>query len=186
MKFALFGASLLSVAGTLFGLSSCSGNRQNDRISQSDNTVTEEYHADNDIVMTLRSLIDAVRVDEPLDSVEYDFEGVLTDGSGRPLYTDLQGSPGIWEVEVTGSNSAFIRNVYLGDLLPDDLQQYIISQIDVSPGDEIVSSEYDDDDEAQLSLYDFGNGYLRFETRNGRTISGLEGPLLTIRITPKE
>ena len=50
----------------------------------------EEFHADNDIAMTVRSVADAIRVGETLDSVGYNFEGVLTDGIGRPLYTGLQ------------------------------------------------------------------------------------------------
>ena len=48
-------------------------------------TETHDDHADNDIAMTLRSIIDAVKVGEPLDSAQYNFTGTLTDGSGRPL-----------------------------------------------------------------------------------------------------
>lgn len=62
--------------------------------------VNEDFHADNDIAMTVRSLADAIKVGEPLDSTEYDFEGVLTDGQGTPLYTDVQGAPGVWVVDV--------------------------------------------------------------------------------------
>lgn len=176
---------VLPLAAVLFlSLASCAGNDR--RETDSDSIVGEEYHADNDIVMTVRSLIDAVNVGEMLDSADYDFEGILTDGAGRPLYTDLQGTPGIWEVQTTGPHSAFIRNMYLGDLLPDDLEQYIVAGIPLTDTDKIVSDEYDDDDEAELSVYDFGHGHLRFETRTGRTTNGLEGPLLTIRITDTE
>lgn len=152
---------------------------------ESDSVSVEAFHADNDIVMTVRSLIDAVCVSEPLDSVYYDYEGVLTDGVGRPLYTDLQGTPGVWNVDVISPEEVVIRNVYLGDLFPEDLENYIIDQTAVQPTDQIESDEYDDDDEAELSIYDFGNGYLRFETRLGKTTNGLEGPLLTIRIISK-
>ncbi len=65
-----------------------------------DSEATEYFHADNDIAMTVRSLADAIKVGEPLDSTEYDFNGVLTDGQGAPLYTDVQGSPGTWIVDV--------------------------------------------------------------------------------------
>lgn len=52
------------------------------------------FHADNDIAMTVRSLVDAVRVGETLLPADYDFVGVLTDGQGTPLYTDVDGAPG--------------------------------------------------------------------------------------------
>lgn len=179
-------ANLMPLIAVLFMVVGSSCKKSEER-RPSDNEIRESFdlHADDDIVMTISSLIDAVSVGEPLDSLDYDYEGVLTDGSGRPLYTDLQGAPGVWDIEVVTPQHACIRNVYLGDLLPEDLEQYIISQISVTPRDHIESSEYDDDDEADLSAYDFGAGYLRFETRVGRTTNGLEGPLLTIRILSK-
>ncbi|MDE6296126.1 MAG: hypothetical protein K2M03_08700 [Muribaculaceae bacterium] len=164
-------------------LTGCSGRSHSD--TNSDTLPEEDFHADNDIVMTVRSIIDAVKVNEPLDSVYYDYEGVLTDGVGRPLYTDLQGTPGVWNVDVLSADEVVIRNVYLGDLFPDDLENYIIEQTDVRPTDQIASDEYEDDDEAELSVYDFGTGYLRFETRLGKTTNGLEGPLMSIRIVSK-
>lgn len=165
-------------------LTGCRGRSHAD--TDSDTLPVDSFHADNDIVMTVRSIIDAVKVHEPLDSAYYDYEGVLTDGVGRPLYTDLQGTPGVWNVDVLSEDEVVIRNVYLGDLFPDDLENYIIEQTDVRPTDQISSDEYDDDDETELSVYDFGQGYLRFETRLGRTTNGLEGPLLSIRIVTKK
>lgn len=174
---------VLALVTMLLTMSAC--RRGNPGSSESDSLCVESFHADNDIVMTVRSLIDAVRVSEPLDSTYYDYEGVLTDGVGRPLYTDLQGTPGVWNVDVISPEEVVIRNVYLGDLFPQDLENYIIEQTDVKPTDQIESDEYEDDDEAELSVYDFGNGYLRFETRLGKTTNGLEGPLMAIRIVSK-
>lgn len=142
----------------------------------------EYYHADNDIAMTVRSIADAIKVGEPLDSTEYDFKGVLTDGQGSPLYTDVQGAPGLWVVDVLDKQNASIKNIYLGDLLPGDLQSYILQSLHLTEEQKIDFSVHDalDDDETEISIYDFGSGYLRFETRAGIAPNGLEGPLLTI------
>lgn len=89
---------LLAAAVLTLGAASCSGNAHK---KAQEETETSDYHADNDIAMTLRSIIDAVNVGQKLDSAEYNFRGTLTDGTGRPLYTDIQGTPGAWEVKVT-------------------------------------------------------------------------------------
>lgn len=144
--------------------------------------VTQHYHADNDIAMTVRSIADAIKVGEPLDSTEYDFNGVLTDGQGSPLYTDVQGAPGLWVVDIIDKASATIKNVYLGDLLPGDLQTYILQSLRLSEEQQVdfTLSESANDDETEIEIYNFGDGYLRFETRSGIAPNGLEGPLLTI------
>lgn len=143
---------------------------------------SEDFHADNDIAMTILSLVDAIKVGEPLDSAQYDFEGVLTDGQGSPLYTDVQGSPGIWQVDVVDNKSAVIRNIFLGDLLPTDLQSYLLSCLGLNDNNkmEFTSVDADNDDETEIMVYDFGGGYLRFEVRAGMAPNGLEGPLLSI------
>lgn len=160
---------------------SCSGSSQNNDNQAADSIAVEDYHADNDIAMTVRSLIDAIRVGEPLDSIQYDFEGVLTDGSGRPLYTDIQGAPGVWQIEVDSPGSAIIRNIYLGDLLPADLEQYIVGALEL-PQSALVTQEQGEDRHTSYSYYKLSKGSLSFESHTGRTTSGLEGPLLTIRI----
>lgn len=148
----------------------------------------EEYHADNDIAMTVRSLADAIRVGEPLDTADYNFEGVLTDGMGRPLYTDVQGMPGVWDVEVLSSTSAVIRNMNVGDLLSDDLQSYLESCLELSEDNMI--SEYmpdaESDDELDRVIYDFDGGYLRIDTRAATAANGLEGPLMTITVSKQK
>lgn len=148
--------------------------------SDSLTVAAEEYHADNDIAMTLRSITDALSVGEPLDTLDYNFEGVLTDGEGHPLYTDIQGTPGTWEVDVISPTSAVIRNVYLGDLLPDDLESYIVANLNLSEDNLIESTDYDDDEETQLVVYDLGKCHLRIETRAAVAPNGLEGPLMSI------
>lgn len=142
----------------------------------------EEFHADNDIAMTIRSLADAIRVGEPLDSTEYDFIGVLTDGQGAPLYTDVQGSPGVWVIDVIDKGNVSMRNLYLGDLLPRALQNYILESLAMTTATplEFESLEAETYDDTSIELYDFGGGYLRFETRSGIAANGVEGPLLTI------
>ena len=144
--------------------------------------VAEHYHADNDIAMTVRSIADAIKVGEPLDSTEYDFNGVLTDGQGSPLYTDVQGAPGQWVVDVLDNKNAFIKNLYLGDLLTGDLQSYILQSLHLTDEQKVNFTVHEalDDEETEITIYDFGSGYVRFETRSGIAPNGLEGPLLTI------
>lgn len=150
-----------------------------DTVSVSEN---DEFHADNDIAMTILSLADAIKVGEPLDSTQYDFEGVLTDGQGSPLYTDVQGSPGLWQVDVVDNHSAVIRNIFLGDLLPTDLQSYLLLSLGLNDDNRMSfsSEDADNNDETEIMVYDFGGGYLRFEVRAGIAPNGLEGPLLSI------
>lgn len=143
---------------------------------------TEDYHADNDIAMTVRSIADALKVGEPLDSTEYDFEGVLTDGQGSPLYTDVQGGPGVWVVDVLDQKNVTIRNLYLGDLLPGDLETYLLQSLGLAGENPILVSLHEavDDEETDIKIYDLAGGYMRFEIRSGIAPNGLEGPLLTI------
>ena len=130
--------------------------------------------------MTIRSIADAIRVGEPLDTTGYNFSGVLTDGEGHPLYTDLQGSPGTWEVDVLTPTSAVIRNTDLGDLLPEDLKNYIAGNLGLTSEDLVETAQYDDEDDTEITVYDFDGGYLRMETRKGVSPNGLEGPLMRI------
>lgn len=144
-------------------------------------TNDEEYfHADNDIAMTVRSIVDAIRVGEKLDTTDYNFNGILTDGSGRPLYTTTQGHPGIWDVDVLSSTSAVVRNEDVGDLLPEDLEQYLTYNLDLSKSDIIDSLEYHGAEGAETTVYGFDGGYLRIDVRNTAAANGLEGPLVRI------
>lgn len=142
----------------------------------------EDYHADNDIAMTVMSIVDALKVSEPLDSTEYDCETVLTDGQGAPLYTDIQGSPGLWDVNVLDERTAMIRNVYLGDLLPVDLETYLLETLGLTPGDKLDFTIHEavDDDETEIAVYNSEGVFMRFEVRSGIAPNGIEGPLLSI------
>lgn len=142
--------------------------------------IQEEYVAENDIAMTVRSIVDAISVGEPLDTAEYNYSGVLTDGEGTPLYTDIQGNPGEWEVDVTTDKSVRIHNLYLGDLLPEQLTDYLMTALNIDDSDLKDSDEYDD--ETMLQIYNFDSGSIRFETRNAFAPNGLEGPLMSIII----
>lgn len=139
------------------------------------------YHADFDIAMTLKSITDAIKVEEPLDSADYDFIGVLTDGQGHPLYTDIQGNPGEWQIDVIDPTTAVIKNIYLGDLLPTDLKNYIAESLGISNINIISTEEFEDDEETEIVVYDLdGCGFLRVETRSAMAPNGLEGPLMRI------
>ena len=140
----------------------------------------QSFHADADIAMTVRSLADALKVGEPLDSTDYDYEGILTDGQGRPIYTDVQGNPGEWSVDVLTDSSAVIRNVNVGDLLPDDLEEYVVATLGLGKADIVESTEYDDDDETELDVYDFGGGLIRFEKRKAHAPNGTDAVFVSI------
>lgn len=140
------------------------------------------YHADNDIAMTVRSLADALKVGEPLDSTQYDYEGVLTDGQGSPLYFDVEGAPGMWKVDVLDKKSVLIQNLYLGDLLPIDLQSYILQTLRVPSERRLLPPAHEEttDEENDTVLYDCDGVYLKFEVKSGIAPNGLEGPMLNI------
>lgn len=163
--------------------SSCSGDKS--RNTADTLPSPEEFHADYDIAMVVRSLADAISVGEKLDSADYDYSGILTDGQGTPLYTDVQGSPGLWEVDILSPGEAVIRNIYLGDLLTHDLEEYVTASLHLTP-EAGVTPEYRQEDDSELTMYSIPGGELRFETRTGIAPNGLEGPLLSIVIARTE
>lgn len=141
------------------------------------------YHADNDIAMTLKSIADAIHQGEQLDSISYNYEGILTDGTGRPIYTDIQGAPGLWSINVDSPESVSIRNLYLGDLLPEALENYITQSLGLDETNIVDASGFKKPDSENVLAYNFDGGYLVFETRTALTPAGQEGPLMTITAT---
>lgn len=190
MKVSLrFFLSILISASLL--ISSCGrGNKtesEETRESLVDSTMSfsqdDNYHADNDIAMTIRSIADAINQGEQLDSIDYNFEGVLTDGTGHPLYTDVQGAPGAWSIKVKSPVAVAIKNLYLGDLLPEALETYITQSLGLDNSNIVDTSKFRKDDLDKLVIYHFNGGYLIFETRTALTPTGKEGPLITIIAT---
>lgn len=179
------GMYIFPVALTAIVLLSCRQQQQEEKVVSIPFVDSEYFHADNDIAMTVRSLADALRQEEPLDSAEYDYEGILTDGQGTPLYTDVQGGPGVWEVDVLDPRNVMIRNVYLGDLLPEALKSYLLQSLEIEGGShlEFTAHEAVDDDETDIEVYDAGGVYMRFEVRAGIAPNGIEGPLVSIVMT---
>ncbi len=174
------GVSRMAVGSAmlLLLLASCNGNKKDS------GEETDSYHADYDIAMTVRSAADALRVEEPLLAADYDFEGVLTDGEGAPLYTDVQGAPGQWQVEVISPQSLRIHNVYLGDLLPENLEQYILTSLALTDTDRLAAGTVgESDSETILSVYRIEGGVLRIETSQAEAANGVKGPLMNIILT---
>lgn len=124
----------------------------------------EAFVADYDIGMTVRSVADAINVGESLDSTAYNFEGVLTDGVGMPLFTDMSGMPGEWEVEVVDSTQVRIRNIDAGDLQPFQLIEYLTANLSGGTHDITLENECDRGD-AHIINYRYGRTSLRVETR---------------------
>lgn len=140
----------------------------------------DAYHADNDIAMTVRSITDAIRVGEPLDTADYNFEGILTDGEGRPIYIDMSGAPGLWDIDVLSPTKVVIRNLAVGDLLPEDLESYLLANLGLSHENYIDSLGYRSPSGAESAVYDFEGGYLRIDVHDSRSATGLEGAMVSI------
>lgn len=172
-----FLSGCIAASAVIALLASCSGSKRTE--NPGDNP-DDTYHADNDIAMTVSSIADALRVGQELDSIEYDFEGVLTDGQGKPLYTDLTGSPGAWSVNVVSPDRVSIRNLYLGDLLPEDLTQYLVNFFSLSDKDLLEDSHLDDEADTQIVIYRLGQADLRIISRTALAADGTKGPLVNI------
>lgn len=177
----IFKSTLAIAAGlsALLLIMSCSARHDSGKSHADSASSAEEFHADNDIAMTIGSITDAIREGEPLDTAFYNFEGILTDGQGRPLYTNLQGLPGEWEVDILSPTLAEVRNISIGDLLPEHLRSYIIQSLGLSSLD-MIHNYSDDDDEFEAFVYDFKGGYLRIENRKQKAANGLEGSMMRI------
>lgn len=153
-----------------------------------ENTESQEdiaFHADNDIAMTVRSLVDAVRVGEVLDTAVYNFSGILTDGQGTPLYTDVEGSPGAWSVKVIGDQEAVIGNLYVGDLMAEDLRNYVIGSLSLNSADLVTAYENPEQEGEIIYLYDTGDVNISFSITPAQSISGLEGWLMSVTVRGK-
>lgn len=176
-------AVFLSALLILSLFQSCGGQKTKER-KELMQLQEERFHADNDIAMTVRSLADAIKVGEPLDSSEYDFRGVLTDGQGTPLYTDVDGVPGIWDIDVLNEGKVLIRNISLGDLLPLDLEMYLLESLKLTADnrlptlvDTIINPQ-----KRAISIYALSGGYMRYEVVKDTASNGLEGSLVTITL----
>lgn len=152
----------------------------------------EEYHADNDIVMTLRSVMDSFAGGDTIAAEDYGFTGVLTDGEGRPLYTDTSGGPGEWEVSVAGPSELKISNLHLGDLIPGQLERYLIDNLGLTevsaPGTRADGRRPVRDarlkDGGEIRNYTDSVCVVEYYVRPALTATGKEGPLVTITLRP--
>ncbi len=175
---------LLMISVMLIVLISC-GNKTTNISYESTMTEEDHFHADNDIAMTVCSIVDAVRVGERLDSADYDFDGILTDGQGTPLYTDLGGNPGLWQVRVVSADEAHISNLHLGDLMTDDLRNYILGALNLNNADLVTAYINPADDQEFIWLYDIGDVNVSFSETAANAASDLEGSFMSISISKK-
>lgn len=155
-------------------LMSCNNSSQN----KQDTAPTDDSQpAANDVAMTVRSIVDALNVGEELDSATYNFSGILTDGRGVPLYTNIDGYPGEWEVVVNSSNSASIRNTELGDLYGEDLKEYLLKELNLKPDNLLYADNIND---TTLSVYDVGKGIMQIEMYFQQTVNDMTSTGMTI------
>lgn len=188
-----YGSLLLACSCSSTGNDQCDESAGCDAAEPADTMAEEiepaenvEFVADNDIAMKVRSVADAINVGEPIDSTDYNFEGVLTDGMGAPLFTDFEGLPGQWEVDVVSPKEVHIRNIGTGDLMPGSLMDYVTASINAvaddseSPELQLVDS-YDSGD-AQIEVYTYGRTSVQVETRPEVLPTGEVGPKLEITL----
>lgn len=177
---------ILALAATFLAASSCSSSDKEKKGDSDSLQAPVEFHADNDIAMNVRSIIDAINVGQPLDSSDYNFTGILTDGNGRPLYTDVQGAPGQWEIKVLTEQSAVIQNLYLGDLLPDELVQYLLDFLGIKDNPLISADDKVAGRDDNLQIYRTGTTDLIIERQTAKAPNGDEGPLIKIILRKTE
>jgi len=145
--------------------SSTSGEDGEESVTIADTVPSElPFVADNDIGMTVRSMANTINIGDNLDSTDYNFEGVLTDGVGMPLFTDITGMPGKWEVEVVDSTQVRIRNLSPGDLQPHQLVEYLTQVLDPEEGNIVLESETDEGEVHKVS-YRYGKTEMCVSTR---------------------
>lgn len=187
MRLVKRGALVLLTLPMLWGCTTKSSENIADTDSICGEKVTgdQQIVADNDIAMTVRSITDAINYGETLDSASYSFRGVLTDGRSIPLYTDLQGRPGSWTIEVKAPNLVEIRNLHIGDLFPDALKSYITSAIGINE-ENLITDKCEDTGEASVDAYDFGRGTITFVTRDTLVDNDTEGSWMCIEVEGKE
>lgn len=174
-------AWLLMVSVMLIVLVSC-GSRTASVSLEVTEPEESQFHADNDIAMTVCSLVDALRVGERLDSVDYGFQGILTDGQGTPLYTDIEGNPGEWIVKVVSDDEAHISNLHLGDLMTEDLRHYVVDALNLNSADLVTAYANPANEEEFIWLYDIGDVQVAFSETLVITPADLEGILMSISV----
>ncbi|MDE6536495.1 MAG: hypothetical protein K2M13_00405 [Muribaculaceae bacterium] len=166
-----------------FMLISCHANKEKAEEPAKDSiayVIDDSYHADNDIGMTVRSVIDALHQEEELNGEDYDFTGILTDGAGHPLYTDLTGTPGEWEVKVVSPAKLVIYNKALGDLLPQALEMYIAQCLMIDNNNIISENNSFLEDGENVHIYEFEGGFLTYKNRTQEDSKGEERSVVTI------
>lgn len=182
----------LTVAALTIGAVSCGRSADNDDEARDSvvpqpevsvagfDTDEEIFRADNDIAMTVRSVADAINVGESIDSVDYSFKGVLTDGSGMPLFTDMEGLPGEWEVQVVSPSVVQIRNVDTGNLMADELVGYLSAALQLDEDDSLQLLSERGEGDRRVSVFSFGRGTITIETHPGEATDGEAGELMLI------
>lgn len=177
-------ALLLMISVMLIVLVSC-GNKTAGISYESAVPEENQFYADNDIAMTVCSLVDAVRVGEQLDSVDYNFDGILTDGQGTPLYTDWEGNPGEWQVRIVSKDEARIFNLHFGDLMTMDLRRYILGALNLNDADLVTAYINPANDQEVIWLYDIGDVNVSFSETAVKTNPDLEGTIMAISVSKK-
>ncbi len=177
-------ARMLLASLMLILLVSC-GNKAANISYEPESSDANQFHADNDIAMTVCSLVDALRVGERLDSTDYNFDGILTDGQGTPLYTDVEGNPGEWKVRVENSEEARISNLYLGDLMTEDLRNYILGALGLNNADLATAYVNPSDEHEFIWLFDAGDVNVAFSETLAKYPNGLEGTLMAVSVSKK-
>lgn len=155
-------AGLMCLAGASLIVASGCGRKEKPKVVEVKTVEPEAEEALDsvDVAMLSRSLVDAINMGEKLDST-YNFHGILTDGSGKALYTLADGRPGVWDVVVDSPGRVFLRNTEAGNLQAEDLRVYIAQAIGLNDNDVMDAGVVDGNEQATAVVYNRGN--LRME-----------------------
>lgn len=175
----LFLAALTLFSSCGNGSSGSSG--QADSAASSQSQEEEQFHASNDILNHLSSIIDTFRVGDEISAADYDWTGILTDGEGKPLYTDHDMNPGEWEIKVLDPDRVCLRSLHKGDLAMNDLTAYLVEGLGLSPENQ-MPQESDASDGVIFEAYSFGPGIISFEIHPEKSPLGEEGPFYAVNI----
>ena len=88
-------------------------------------------------------------------------------------------------MRVINDDEARISNLHLGDLMTEDLRNYIISSLNLNNADLVTAYVNPADDQEFIWLYDIGDVNVSFSETLIKTPSNLEGIIISIAVFRK-
>lgn len=127
-------------------------------------SVVEE--SDYRIIPIIRSVAEEIKVGAPLDTADYNYTGVLNDEEGKPLYTNRQGEPGTWRIQVVDSTTVKINNMETGNLRIEDLRKRVLAALGRQKAYEYVGHDFK---HKRQTIHTIPNGYMTMTVTSDTT-----------------